>query len=196
MISQERITTVAHDAIVACLCPGDFAIDATAGNGKDTLLLSRLVGPTGRVFAFDIQPTALARTAEVIHAAGIGNVELLQCNHAEMRQAIPAEYHGRISAVVLNLGYLPGSDPAIVTHATSTCAAIDAAADLLRDGGLLSVIVYPSHPGGSEEMEAVQSMILQWREVGWEVHETESWPGPRVGPHLWVVRKPIGVQAV
>ena len=42
--------------------PGDFCIDATAGNGHDTVFLCSLVGETGRVLAFDIQPPAVENT--------------------------------------------------------------------------------------------------------------------------------------
>ena len=41
--------------------PGDFCIDATMGNGNDTLLLSRLCGDSGQVLAFDIQEQAQSR---------------------------------------------------------------------------------------------------------------------------------------
>ena len=34
---------------------GDLCIDATMGNGNDTLLLARLAGASGQVLAFDIQ---------------------------------------------------------------------------------------------------------------------------------------------
>lgn len=42
--------------------PGDICIDATMGNGNDTLLLSSLCGKDGHVFAFDIQKAALINT--------------------------------------------------------------------------------------------------------------------------------------
>ena len=45
------------------LRPGDIAVDATMGNGKDTQFLCELVGETGRVYAFDVQEEALERTA-------------------------------------------------------------------------------------------------------------------------------------
>ena len=41
---------------------GGTGIDATAGNGYDTLFLASLVGPRGKVYAFDIQPIALQNT--------------------------------------------------------------------------------------------------------------------------------------
>ena len=43
---------------------GDLCIDATMGNGNDTLLLSCLCGEKGHVLAFDIQEIALANTRE------------------------------------------------------------------------------------------------------------------------------------
>ena len=45
--------------ILSHLKPGDCAVDYTMGNGHDTEFLSKTVGENGRVFAFDIQPSAL-----------------------------------------------------------------------------------------------------------------------------------------
>ena len=50
--------------------PGDICIDATMGNGNDTLLLSTLAGSSGKVLAFDIQESALRRTEERLRKAG------------------------------------------------------------------------------------------------------------------------------
>ena len=51
--------------------PGDRVVDATCGNGHDTLLLAGLAGPCGRVWAFDIQPEALDATAARLAEADI-----------------------------------------------------------------------------------------------------------------------------
>ena len=37
-----------HDLVRRVLRPGDVAVDATVGNGQDTLFLAECVGPTGR----------------------------------------------------------------------------------------------------------------------------------------------------
>lgn len=50
--------------------PGDTVVDATLGNGHDTLMLCELVGETGRVIGFDIQPDAVERTRERLADAG------------------------------------------------------------------------------------------------------------------------------
>ena len=39
------LLNVAHDLIRDILHPGDLAIDATVGNGHDTLFLAEQVGP-------------------------------------------------------------------------------------------------------------------------------------------------------
>ena len=52
------------------VAPGDLCIDATMGNGNDTLLLSTLCGEKGRVLAFDIQEQALKSTKKRLVSAG------------------------------------------------------------------------------------------------------------------------------
>ena len=49
----------AHLLMEDRLQPGDAVIDATCGNGHDTLFLSRLVGHEGHVWAFDVQEAAV-----------------------------------------------------------------------------------------------------------------------------------------
>ena len=153
--------------------------------------MAKSVGPTGRLFAFDIQQPALDRTAERLAAAGFTNVTLLRRDHAELRVAIPVEHHGRLAAAVFNLGFLPGGDQRIVTRAESTRVAIGAAAELLRAGGVLVVTAYPGHDGGAEETAKVAEVIAGLATAGWRVEETASTPGPQVGPHLWIATKPV-----
>lgn len=154
-----RVTARVHELLAAALQSGDAAIDATAGNGHDTLHLARLVGPHGQVFAFDIQPRALELTAARLHAAGIANAQLIQANHAEMAAHIPPALHGKFAAAVFNLGFLPGGDKAITTTPADTARALEAARQLLRPGGLLIAVAYIGHPGGDLENQTVQSTL-------------------------------------
>lgn len=184
-----RLTAVAHAALATAVRPGDVVLDATAGNGHDTLALAELVGPTGRVFAFDIQQIAIDHTVAKLAAAGVTNVVLMRRDHAELREAIPPEYHGRFTAAVFNLGYLPGGDKQIVTQIESSRTAILTAAELLRAGGLLTVTAYPGHSGGADEAGMVAEVFARYKGSGWAVTETASMPGSRIGPHLWVGTK-------
>lgn len=51
-----------HQIIESIVDKRDLVVDATAGNGNDTVFLAGLVGEKGRVFSFDIQERALKST--------------------------------------------------------------------------------------------------------------------------------------
>jgi predicted methyltransferase len=156
---MERLTDKVHQILRSRLKPGDVAIDATAGNGHDTLFLAKSVGPAGWVYAFDVQPEAILQTQKRLESAGCENVRVLLRDHAEMADAVPLEHHGQIAAVTFNLGYLPGSDKTLRTEPESTCRAIAAALALLREGGVLSVLAYTGHAGGLAEADAVGTLL-------------------------------------
>ncbi len=160
--------------------PGDLAIDATAGNGHDTVFLAGKVGDTGRVLAFDIQADAIASAQARIEAAGLADrVEFIHGSHAGLdRHARP----GTVAAVVFNLGYLPGGDHTVITCRDETLSALDRVLPLLRAGGLLAVVCYPGHPGGAEESEAVEAwaggMDPEWYATGIVRREGTLRPAP------------------
>lgn len=141
-----------HEALLE---PGDRAIDATMGNGHDTLRLCRLTGEEGRVWAFDVQKEALESTRERLCEHGMQNrAELILAGHELM-----AEYvHEQVQLAVFNLGWLPGIEHAVRTKSETTLAAVNAALGLLAPGGLMTICVYPGHEEGREELQA----LLQW----------------------------------
>ncbi|GAB4262119.1 MAG: class I SAM-dependent methyltransferase [Methylomicrobium sp.] len=140
------------------MSPGDRAIDATVGNGHDTLFLARQVGTDGTVFGFDIQQSALDATRQRLEINRIATpVCLFLANHADMSNRIPAERHGHIKAVMFNLGYLPGGDKTLITQADNTLEALHASLNLLSPNGILSILAYPGHRGGDKETEAIHN---------------------------------------
>jgi predicted methyltransferase len=187
-----RLTELAHAAVRTVLQPGEVAIDATAGNGHDTRFLAELVGPNGLVFALDIQPVALANTAALVRY--LDNVTLLQRDHAEMCDAIAREHHGKVAAVMFNLGYLPGGEKAIVTQIDSTVRAITAAIELLRVGGVLSVLAYTGHTGGAEEASAIARLLGELSPANFEVQEYRGERDSVSPPHLFVVHKRLSAE--
>lgn len=171
------LTSLAQQAVAAALTPGDLAVDATVGNGHDTLFLARCVAPHGRVFGFDVQAVALAGAHARLATAGLaGLVELELCGHERMRERLPTASHGRVAAVMFNLGYLPGADKALVTRAETTLAALDQAVALLRPGGLVSLLLYRGHTGAADEVAAVEAWLRQL-ERGLQLSSHTS-PGP------------------
>jgi predicted methyltransferase len=132
--------------------PGDCAVDATCGNGADTLLLARLTGPDGRVWAFDIQDAAIERTTQVLENAGLlQQVTVHNSGHENLTEHVD----GPVAAVVFNLGYLPGGDRSVITRPGSTLAGFAQAIELLAPGGIVAITVYPGHEGGEPERAAV-----------------------------------------
>ncbi|WP_040950450.1 tRNA (mnm(5)s(2)U34)-methyltransferase [Gorillibacterium massiliense] len=152
--------SIAQRWVAERLGAGEPAIDATAGNGVDTLFLAKQSGARGTIYAFDIQAVALEQTQERIsseNAGPLATVKLIHRSHDGMAEEVPSDHHGRIAAVMFNLGYLPGSDQVVITNPASTLPALQAALGLLRKNGVLTIVLYPGHPGGHEEAEAVEA---------------------------------------
>lgn len=170
------LTTLVHERLAAHLAPGDLAVDATAGNGHDTVFLAHAVGPTGHVHAFDIQPQAIDATARRLGAHGVdATVTLHTEGHERMADVLGAKAHGRVKAVTFNLGYLPGAPKTIVTRPATTTAALGSARTLLAPDGIVSVLVYRGHAGALDEAHAVRT----WIEGGpFETVEVIDSPGP------------------
>ncbi len=156
---QNPLLFKAHTHIRNVLKPGDSAVDATAGNGHDTLFLAECIQPGGRLWALDIQAAAIEASRQRLATGGrLEGVTLMRANHAELFSLIPAAFHGKIRVIVFNLGYLPGGNKACITLPHSTLSGLSASLSLLAPGGLLSVMVYPGHKGGAAEAQ----VILDW----------------------------------
>ena len=142
----------AAELIGPALFPGARAVDATMGNGKDTLWLCGLVGETGRVYAFDVRGEAVARTRERLEREGVADRAALFCRgHEHMAEVVD----GPVDAVMFNLGWLPGAEHGVTTRVETTLQAADAALTLLKPEGLLTICVYPGHDEGTRELNAL-----------------------------------------
>jgi SAM-dependent methyltransferase len=153
-----------HEIVGPRLRGGDVVVDATAGNGHDTLVLAERVLPGGRVFSFDLQADAVEQTrrAVVAHVPGYAmpdEVTLFHAGHERMAELLPVEFRGRLRAVMFNLGYLPGGDKTIITKEPTSLAAIRMALDWLAEDGVLTVVIYPGHEGGRQEAGSVESLL-------------------------------------
>ena len=143
---------LAADYMVRTIRPGDTVVDATMGNGKDTLFLAELVGETGHVYAFDVQAEAVARTQERVCEAGYdARTTLLLAGHETMAEHVPQG----VRAIMFNLGWLPGAAHIVTTKTNTTLAAVEAAVNLLAPGGIVTVCIYPGHDEGKRELSAL-----------------------------------------
>lgn len=145
-----------REILAPVIKPGDIVIDATVGNGYDTLFLANAVGSTGQVLGFDVQPQALENTRLMLEQHNVRQrVTLFLHNHADLADCIPPAGKRRIRSVMFNLGYLPRGNKSVITQASSTLTALDAVLPHLRPGGVISIVAYRGHPGGEQETEAV-----------------------------------------
>jgi len=154
-----RISLVekAHRILAGHLPRGGLAIDATAGNGHDTLFLAKHTGSTGHVYAFDIQQQAIKATRKLLQQAGLlRRVTLFHAGHETLLEHLPGRAVGKIHTATFNLGYLPGGDKTLITSAETSITALSATCQALAPAGCITIMVYPGHPGGVQEADAVK----------------------------------------
>lgn len=140
-------------------------VDATVGNGKDTLFLSSLLGEKGKIYGFDIQEKAVLTTKNLLQEQGVKkDVVLFQQSHENF--SIITE---DIDLFIYNLGYLPGSDKSITTKGKTTVTSLLSAINKLKKGGAISLLCYVGHEEGKKEYEAVSSFVTTLDSNQWEV---------------------------
>jgi hypothetical protein len=181
---------LAHTYWKEHLRPGDVAIDATCGNGRDTLMLAQILleCPDSLLIGLDIQPAALEKTALLLKKSlpdsYLSRVLLHRLCHAQI-DSIPLPIQPRL--IVYNLGYLPGSDKTITTQTPTTLQSLQKGALLLASDGAISITCYPGHPEGEkEELE-----ILAWTQLlnpaKWLVCH-HRWVNRSASPSLFWIR--------
>src|SRR2546423_751462 len=86
--------TMAHHYWKALVMPGDTVIDATCGNGLDTLCMAKLAltAESGAVFGFDIQSQAIEKTRLLLQAnlsaSYCDRITLLKMSHISFPKEI------------------------------------------------------------------------------------------------------------
>lgn len=177
---------------VLALRPGTSVADVGAGNGQLTLALAREVGPTGRVFATEIDSARVAALRAAVEKDNLRNVVTVQATPRET--GLPSAC---CDAIVLRRVYHHLTDPAETNLGLR---------EALRPGGLLVVIDFPpplswlwpwppqgvpSNRGGHGI--ASKLVIDEVTASGFKLKElVKDWPGPRLlGSYGLVFRKPL-----
>lgn len=150
---MKRPLEMAHDFLAQVITREDIVIDATMGNGHDTLFLAKLAK---QVYAFDIQEQALEKTSQRLQEAGLTNVELILQGHETVDQFVREAKAG-----IFNLGYLPSADKSIITQPQTTLEALDKLCHMLVKGGRIAIMIYYGHEGGDIERDAVMDFVSQ-----------------------------------
>lgn len=112
-------------------------------------------------------------------------VHYLHRCHSQMQQHVGSH---QADLVCFNLGYLPGSKDKLqtATRKPTTLAAVEGALEVLRQGGLLSILAYLQHEGGTEEYLGVAELLRALPRERWTCSETELLNSP-TAPRLLLV---------
>ena len=150
---MKRPLEMAHDFLSQVITPEDIVVDATMGNGYDTLFLAKLAK---QVYSFDIQEQALEKTSQRLQEAGLSNAELILQGHETVDQFVT-----EVKAAIFNLGYLPSADKSIITQPQTTLEALEKLCRMLVKGGRIAIMIYYGHEGGDIERDAVLDFVSQ-----------------------------------
>jgi len=164
--------------------PGDIVIDATCGNGYDSIKMAKLAltETVGKLYCIDIQQCAIDNTiiafrnstefSDAFKQNISERVIFMCCDHINFPpQILP----NTVSLITYNLGYLPGQPRGkevnfIQTDFSTTTASLRNAAKLVKEGGLLSITAYPGHKGGETELYEVQKLLSSFDQEDWRIH--------------------------
>ena len=183
-----KTTALAHHYWKESLHPEAIVIDATCGNGQDTLVLAQLLKGSGKVFGYDIQQEALEKTAALLKAQLSPPeweiVILHHSSHAHFKES-------SANLIVYNLGYLPKGNKAVTTQVDTTLQSLAHACEILTEGGLISVMTYSGHVEGAKEEAAVLEFSKNLASSRWSVLH-HRWLNRKQAPSLLLMWKGAG----
>ena len=152
-----QITNWSHELFKLQVQPGGIYVDATMGNGHDTLFLCELAGDTGKVLAFDIQEKALKTTKALLGTHQVlDRAELYLESHTKMNEYLEEE---SVDGMYFNFGYLPGGDHNLATKADTSVEAIEKGLALLKKGGVMALCIYSGGDTGFEEKDKILAYL-------------------------------------
>ncbi len=173
------------------VCDNDTVIDATCGNGKDSLRLALLLQnkKNTNLFCVDIQEKAINNTKKILQEDApsfFSHVSFFLGSH----ENISSITQKKCKLIVYNLGYLPGGDKTITTQSNSTIKSISSALSVLTNGGALSITCYPGHEEGKIEETAIYKLVSSLDPATWSVTSI-AWNNRNASPSLLLVQKKL-----
>lgn len=170
---------------------GDTVIDATCGNGHDTLFLAKqcLRKNKGQLITLDIQMKALTEAKKLLFSEI--SEEILSRIHFihQCHSVFPVSLvENNVKLIVYNLGYLPKGEKSITTKVDTTLISIQSALQLIAPGGAISITCYPGHEEGKKEEEVIIDLVksLDPREWNCCLHK---WINRTAAPSLLLIQK-------
>ena len=120
-----------------------------------------------------------------MNAGLVDRATLIHAGHEAMAEHV----RGEVSAVVFNLGWLPGGDHTITTRWETTRAAVDAALGLLKPGGVITICAYPGHDEGERERQELIAYLSGLDNRQFNVLEQRFLNAGSGAPECFIVQK-------
>ena len=161
---MDKVLTFAKKLLKEKIDKNSIVVDATAGNGHDTLFLAKSAAK--KVYAFDIQTQAIENTTTLIAKNNVlDKCEIILDSHLNFDKYIEE----KITAVIFNLGYLPNASHNITTTAEVTLPTIEKFLTKLASGGRIIIVVYWGHDNGKIEKEQLLKQLIKLNQKEVEV---------------------------
>ena len=152
----------------------DLVIDATIGNGNDSLFILNTI-TKGHLFGFDIQKEAINNTKKLLK--NYKNYTLYNKGHENIYKTLK-KYKNKISLIIFNLGYLPNGNKNITTNYKTTIKALKESQKLLNNKGHIVITIYEGHPEGNKESIEIKKYLKKENIIYEEYHNTDNKNAP------------------
>lgn len=167
-------------------------IDATCGNGHDSLYLLKNVlnKGTGTLYALDIQKKALESSKQQIERSSLDDLVKKQFHPLllghEKIDEIP--FKDPPDLIIYNLGYLPGFEKHITTVKETTLESLTKASLIINLNGIITITCYPGHQEGKIESEAIEAWLTFLNEKQFQILKL-TWNNQPSAPYVIVLQK-------
>lgn len=149
-MKDDHIQRFVHEYLKSHVHKTDIVIDATVGNGNDTVLLASLAK---QVIGYDIQAKAIENTRQKLNTLNMNNVTLCQKSFEHVLE------NPHFRGVVFNLGYLPGGDKSITTQPDVTLNTLQTIIKRMDITDFILITAYPGHEAGLQEADRLMALI-------------------------------------
>lgn len=191
----QTVLHFSHSLLEEILQPGDHVIDATMGNGYDTVFMAEKIGKTGHVYSFDIQKEALLSTkSKLTEQDLLDRTSLFLQGHETLGTVVDEAQP--IKAGIFNLGYLPKSDKSVITLPETTRTAMEEILKRLVPRGRMILVVYYGHEGGEKELDMVQDYCQSLPQEKYNVLKYQFINQKNNPPILYCVEKKVVKRAL
>ncbi|NLY08458.1 MAG: methyltransferase domain-containing protein [Tissierellia bacterium] len=184
--SYDNVHQYIDALFLSTLRPGDKIIDATVGNGNDTYKIAKIIGKEGHIFGFDIQEKAIDTTRKKLKLIENGpTFSLHLCGHENVEKYVTS----KVSFIIFNLGYLPSADKTVTTKSETTIVALNKCLKLLKNGGIISVAIYPGHYEGEKELNDILSWAIDIEQKEFNISHIKFLNHKNNPPQLIIIQK-------